>query len=57
MRLFASREARRGNTYQGIIMDPPKFGRGANGQVWDFFKKMPSLVQPAVKSWLLTPIL
>ncbi len=42
---FASREARRGNTYQGIIMDPPKFGRGANGQVWDFFKKMPSLVQ------------
>ena len=42
---FVEREARRGNTYQGIILDPPKFGRGANGQVWDFFKKMPDLVR------------
>ncbi|MGB4595741.1 MAG: class I SAM-dependent methyltransferase [Anaerolineaceae bacterium] len=41
---FAQREARRGNTYQGLILDPPKFGRGLDGQVWDFFKKMPELI-------------
>lgn len=41
---FAQREVRRGNTYHGLILDPPKFGRGLDGQVWDFFKKMPDLV-------------
>lgn len=42
---FIKREARRGNTYQGIIMDPPKFGRGSSGEVWDFFKRMPELIE------------
>ena len=42
---FVKREARRGNTYQGIIMDPPKFGRGSSGEVWDFFKRMPELIE------------
>lgn len=31
---FVKREARRGNTYDAIIMDPPKFGRGPKGEVW-----------------------
>lgn len=31
---FVKREARRGATYQGIILDPPAFGRGAKGEVW-----------------------
>ncbi len=31
---FVKREIRRGNTYDGIIMDPPSFGRGAKGEVW-----------------------
>ncbi|MCL2228499.1 MAG: class I SAM-dependent methyltransferase [Firmicutes bacterium] len=31
---FVSREIRRGKTYDAIIMDPPSFGRGANGEVW-----------------------
>ena len=31
---FVKKEIRRGNTYDGIIMDPPSFGRGAAGQVW-----------------------
>lgn len=31
---FVKRELRRGNTYDGIIMDPPSFGRGAKGEVW-----------------------
>lgn len=31
---FVQREKRRGNTYDGIIMDPPSYGRGPNGEVW-----------------------
>ena len=31
---FASREVRRGRRYDGILLDPPKFGRGPNGEVW-----------------------
>jgi 23S rRNA (cytosine1962-C5)-methyltransferase len=33
-REFVKRELRRGNKYDGIIMDPPSFGRGDKGQVW-----------------------
>jgi 23S rRNA (cytosine1962-C5)-methyltransferase len=31
---FVKREARRGNLYQGIILDPPAYGRGAEGEKW-----------------------
>ena len=31
---FVEREARRGNTYEGILMDPPSYGRGPGGEVW-----------------------
>ena len=31
---FVEREIRRGNTYDGIIMDPPSYGRGPKGEVW-----------------------
>ncbi len=31
---FVQREKRRGRTYEGIIMDPPSFGRGPNGEIW-----------------------
>ncbi|MCR4283216.1 MAG: class I SAM-dependent methyltransferase, partial [Bauldia sp.] len=34
---FVEREGRRGNRYNGIILDPPKFGRGPKGEVWDIF--------------------
>ena len=33
---FLDREARRGHTYHGIIMDPPSYGRGPNKEVWRF---------------------
>lgn len=33
-RKFVEREIRRGNSYDGIIMDPPSYGRGPSGQVW-----------------------
>jgi 23S rRNA (cytosine1962-C5)-methyltransferase len=31
---FTAREVRRGRRYDGILLDPPKFGRGPNGEVW-----------------------
>ena len=42
---FAAREVRRGRQYDGIILDPPKFGRGPNNEVWRLEDGLPSLVQ------------
>ena len=42
---FVMRESRRGVHYEGIILDPPKFGRGPKGEVWEFFKMLPYLLQ------------
>ena len=33
-RKFVERELRRGNRYEGVVMDPPSYGRGPNGEVW-----------------------
>lgn len=41
---FVKREIRRGNKYDIILMDPPSFGRGANGEVWDIEKDLYNLV-------------
>ncbi len=41
---FTQREARRGSFYDGIILDPPKFGRGPKGEVWEFFDLIPDLL-------------
>lgn len=41
---FAAREVRRGRRYDGIILDPPKFGRGPNGEVWRLEGGLPGLV-------------
>lgn len=35
-RKFVAREVRRGSKYDGILLDPPKYGRGADGEVWKF---------------------
>jgi len=42
---FVQREARRGSKYQGLIIDPPKFGRGPKGEVWEVYKSLPVLLQ------------
>jgi 23S rRNA (cytosine1962-C5)-methyltransferase len=44
-RKFAAREARRGRNYHLILVDPPKFGRGPNGEVWDIFEHLPGLLK------------
>ncbi|MCI8655536.1 MAG: SAM-dependent methyltransferase [Clostridia bacterium] len=42
---FVNREIRRGNKYDAIIMDPPSYGRGANGEVWQFENNIYDLVE------------
>ena len=42
---FVNREIRRGNKYDGIIMDPPSYGRGAKGEVWQFEENIYDLVE------------
>lgn len=42
---FTARESRRGNTYDAIIMDPPVYGHGPNGEIWDFNKGFPILLE------------
>lgn len=46
---FVQREARRGNVYDAIAMDPPAFGRGPNGEVWKFEEHLPSLLEECAK--------
>ncbi|MDE8652931.1 class I SAM-dependent methyltransferase [Novosphingobium album (ex Liu et al. 2023)] len=41
---FAAREVRRERRYDGIILDPPKFGRGPNGETWRLEEHLPALV-------------
>jgi len=42
-RRYVQREVRRGSKYDGIILDPPKYGRGPDGQVWRLFEDLPEL--------------
>jgi 23S rRNA (cytosine1962-C5)-methyltransferase len=41
---FTAREVRRGKRYDGIILDPPKFGRGPEGEVWRLEEHLPGLI-------------
>lgn len=46
---FTAREVRRGRAYDVILVDPPKFGRGPNKEVWDLFSGLPGLVADCAK--------
>jgi 23S rRNA (cytosine1962-C5)-methyltransferase len=50
---FVRREGRRGKTYHMLLIDPPKFGRGPDGEVWDLFTSLPSFLQECAR--LLDP--
>jgi len=50
---FTAREVRRGRTYNVILVDPPKFGRGPQGETWDLFTHLPGLLADCAK--LLDP--
>ena len=44
---FIRREVRRGKRYDGIVLDPPKYGRGPEGEVWELYRDLPGLVASA----------
>lgn len=46
---FTSKEIRRGKQYDGIILDPPAFGRGPNGEVWNFSRDIELLIQQCIQ--------
>jgi 23S rRNA (cytosine1962-C5)-methyltransferase len=42
---FVMREGRRGSRYDAIVLDPPKYGRGPNGEVWQLFEQLPEMLR------------
>jgi 23S rRNA (cytosine1962-C5)-methyltransferase len=50
---FVARESRRGRTYDGLILDPPRFGRGPKGELWKVEESLPALLRQCRK--LLSP--
>ncbi len=53
---FCEREVRRGHKYDAVIMDPPVYGHGPNGEVWDFYKNFPILLKVCRKLLSENPI-
>lgn len=46
---FVQREKRRGRTYHAIIMDPPSYGRGPNGEIWKIEEQLYPLIQACLE--------
>jgi 23S rRNA (cytosine1962-C5)-methyltransferase len=46
---FLEREEKRGNKYDAVIMDPPKFGRGPKGEIWKIEEMLPKLLSQVKK--------
>ena len=46
---FTAREVRRERRYDGIILDPPKFGRGPKNETWRLEEGLPGLVEDCAK--------
>jgi 23S rRNA (cytosine1962-C5)-methyltransferase len=53
---FVQREIKRGTTYDGIIMDPPKFGHGPKGERWEFEEMFPNLMKLTTQILSQTPL-
>ena len=53
---FVEREARRGNHYDGLLMDPPSYGRGPGGEIWKLEDKLWELLQACTKVVSDTPL-
>jgi len=46
---FLEREIRRGNHYDAIIMDPPSYGRGTKGEIWQFEENIADLIKKSIE--------
>ena len=55
VKAFVQRELRRGNRYDGILMDPPSYGRGPNGEVWKLENELYGLTELCVQALSATP--
>lgn len=53
---FVKREIRRGNKYDAILLDPPSFGRGPNGEEWHIEKSLPELISFLPQLLTETPV-
>ena len=53
---FVNREIRRNNKYDAIILDPPKYGRGPNGEKWEFMQDLPILLNLIPQLLSTTPL-
>jgi 23S rRNA (cytosine1962-C5)-methyltransferase len=53
---FVRREARRGNQYDGMVFDPPKFGRGPDGEMWKLEESLPKLLGACGKVLSASPV-
>jgi 23S rRNA (cytosine1962-C5)-methyltransferase len=53
---FVKREVRRGSQYDGIILDPPAFGRGPKGEIWRFAEDVPALMDDLRQILSPTPL-
>lgn len=53
---FVEREIKRGNKYDGVIMDPPVYGNGPDGKAWDFNRDFPKLLRDVKQILSPTPL-
>ncbi len=53
---FVQRELRRGNAYDGILMDPPSYGRGPSGEVWKLENELYGLVDTCAQALSREPL-
>ena len=53
---FIEREGRRGAKYDGILLDPPKFGRGPKGEIWEVYKSLPEILEACRNVLSETPL-
>lgn len=53
---FVRREARRGRTYDAIVLDPPRFGRGPDGEIWKLEESLPELLGACAKVLSAPPL-
>ena len=53
---FVEREIRRGNHYDGMVLDPPSFGRGKSGEVWELEKDLPGFLMRIQKLLVPSPL-
>lgn len=53
---FVRREARRGNHYDAMMLDPPRFGRGPDGEIWKLDESLPELLSACGKVLSASPV-